>query len=92
MKSAAGPFQRSPSRPVVLVKLLAGFGLLIIGGVLALPGVPGPGLAIVFLGLLLLGDHFAWARRVLAWLREKRAGLRWPASCSKRSEGKGRQS
>lgn len=43
--------------------------MLIVGGLLALPGVPGPGIPLVLLGLLLLSDHFTWARRALAWCR-----------------------
>jgi hypothetical protein len=57
------------SRHYPTLRLFAGFGLLISGGVLALPGVPGPGILLMVAGLALLGDRFAWARRALAWLR-----------------------
>ena len=72
--SAATPKPRS--RLLHTMRMIAGFALLVVGGVLALPGVPGPGIAIVLLGLLLLSDHFAWAREALVWLREKAAGAR----------------
>ncbi|MER7449069.1 TIGR02611 family protein [Nocardia beijingensis] len=39
-------------------------------GVLAIP-YPGPGWAIVFAGLGILATEFAWARAVLAWLRDR---------------------
>ena len=39
-------------------------------GILAIP-YPGPGWAIVFVGLAILGTEFAWARRTLAYTRER---------------------
>jgi uncharacterized protein (TIGR02611 family) len=53
------------------LKVIAGFLLLIVGGILALPGVPGPGIVVIILGLWLLSDHFDWAKRALTWAREK---------------------
>lgn len=50
-------------RVVVGLVLMAG------GAVLALPGVPGPGLLLVLAGLTLLGSEFHWARRANEWLR-----------------------
>ncbi len=64
------------SRMRTILRLTAGFGLLIAGGVLALPGVPGPGIVLILLGLVLLSDHFAWARRALVWTKETVARLR----------------
>lgn len=58
------------------LKLAAGFGLLIVGGVLALPGIPGPGILIMLAGLFLLSDHFVWARKALAWVRQTVARFR----------------
>jgi hypothetical protein len=57
-------------------ELTAGFGLLLIGGLLALPGIPGPGLLLVAVGLWLLSNHFLWARRLLAWGKERFAHFR----------------
>ena len=64
------------SRPLVALRVVAGLGLLIIGCLLALPGIPGPGIALALLGLLLLRDHFAWARKSLAWLKRRVVTLR----------------
>jgi hypothetical protein len=61
------------------LKVIAGFGLLIVGGILALPGVPGPGILIIVFGLWLLSDHFAWARKTLAWARAKADQVRQKA-------------
>jgi uncharacterized protein (TIGR02611 family) len=50
---------------------VAVIGLVILGvGVLAIP-YPGPGWAIVFVGLAILATEFDWARRLLAYTRER---------------------
>jgi uncharacterized protein (TIGR02611 family) len=50
---------------------VAVIGLAILAlGVLAIP-YPGPGWAIVFLGLAILATEFNWARRLLAYTRER---------------------
>jgi len=43
----------------------------VIGGILALPLVPGPGLLVMFGGLTVLSTEFAWAGR----LRERLRGM-----------------
>jgi len=58
------------------LKIAAGFLLLIVGGILSLPGVPGPGILVIILGLVLLSEHFTWARNALQWAKEKAARLR----------------
>jgi uncharacterized protein (TIGR02611 family) len=46
-------------------------GVIVLGvGILAIP-YPGPGWAIVFIGLGILATEFAWARRLLAYARER---------------------
>jgi hypothetical protein len=45
-------------------RILAGGVLVLIGVVLALPGIPGPGLLVIFAGLGVLGGEFDWARRL----------------------------
>lgn len=62
-------------RPLLALKILCGFVLLIVGVVLAAPGVPGPGIPIFLLGLWFLSDHFTWAKRLLAWVKEKASRL-----------------
>jgi uncharacterized protein (TIGR02611 family) len=50
---------------------VAVIGLAILGvGILAIP-YPGPGWAIVFVGLGILATEFDWARRLLAYARER---------------------
>ncbi len=53
-------------------RVIIGFVLLAAGLVLALPGVPGPGLAVMLVGLILLAEHFHWARRAVEWLKRQR--------------------
>ncbi|MCC7341897.1 MAG: PGPGW domain-containing protein [Bryobacterales bacterium] len=53
------------------VRISGGIVLVLVGLILAIPGVPGPGLFIVFLGLVLLAEHFRWARRLLDWGKTK---------------------
>jgi drug/metabolite transporter (DMT)-like permease len=47
------------------LRIVCGFLLLFTGAVLALPGVPGPGIVFILLGLLILSDHFVWANKLL---------------------------
>jgi len=45
-------------------RLVLGLALVLAGVVLAIPGVPGPGLLVVFVGLTVLSTEFEWARRL----------------------------
>ena len=53
-------------------------GLLVLGvGILAIP-YPGPGWAIVFIGLAILATEFEWARKLLAYARTRYdAAMAW---------------
>jgi len=53
------------------LKISGGVLVLIAGVILALPLVPGPGILLVFLGLTILSQEFEWAKRVLAWAKQK---------------------
>lgn len=59
-----------------IVKVILGFSLIVVGLILSIPGIPGPGLALIALGLVLLSDHFPWARRLLGWAKQKVRNLR----------------
>jgi len=51
--------------------VVAVVGLMVLAiGILAIP-YPGPGWAIVFLGLAILATEFDWARRLLAYTRKR---------------------
>jgi uncharacterized protein (TIGR02611 family) len=53
-------------RGVVLV-----IGLVLVGAGLVMMVTPGPGIAAVLAGLALLATEFAWARKVLAYVRRR---------------------
>ncbi len=56
--------------------IIAGFTLLLAGGVMLV--TPGPGMLVIFLGLGLLAAEFVWARRLME--RIKREGGRFKDS------------
>jgi uncharacterized protein (TIGR02611 family) len=49
--------------------IIAGFTLLLAGGVMLV--TPGPGLLVIFLGLGLLAAEFVWARRLMDRLKRE---------------------
>ena len=53
--------------------IIAGFTLLLAGGVMLV--TPGPGMVVILLGLGLLAAEFVWARRLME--RIKREGVRF---------------
>jgi len=53
------------------LRIFAGFTMLVLGFIMALPLVPGPGVLIMIGGLMLLAEDYDWARRTLDWAKEK---------------------
>jgi uncharacterized protein (TIGR02611 family) len=47
------------------IMIVLGFTLLVFGLILAIPGVPGPGLVVIWAGLAILAAEFLWARKLL---------------------------
>ena len=47
-----------------IVRIIGGIVVVLAGLILAIPGVPGPGLLVVFIGLSILAVDFVWAHRV----------------------------
>jgi hypothetical protein len=47
-----------------------------LGGVLAIPGVPGPGILIVWAGLAILAAEFIWARKLLKKFKDQGTRLK----------------
>jgi uncharacterized protein (TIGR02611 family) len=56
-----------------ILRIGLGFLLIAVGLVLSIPGIPGPGFVVIALGLLVLSEHFHWARRLLDWTKRKAA-------------------
>jgi len=52
-----------------LARLVAGCVLVGLGAALSIPGVPGPGIAVVILGLSILSTDFEFARRLMAQIK-----------------------
>jgi tellurite resistance protein TerC len=49
--------------------IIAGFTLLLAGGVMLV--APGPGMLVIFLGLGLLAAEFVWARRLMERIKKE---------------------
>ena len=58
------------------LRIPVGLLLVVVGAVLALPLVPGPGIPILLVGLAMLSDHFTWARKACEWIRNAAGRLR----------------
>ena len=52
-------------------RIVIGIVLIVLGIVLSLPLVPGPGLLLVFGGLTVLSTEFEWARRWKTYLHDQ---------------------
>jgi uncharacterized protein (TIGR02611 family) len=52
-----------------VLRITSGIVLLVLGLVLMIPGVPGPGFVLVFLGLSVLAVDFVWAHRLKTHLK-----------------------
>jgi uncharacterized protein (TIGR02611 family) len=53
---------------------LVGMTLLIAGAAMLV--LPGPGIAVMLLGLVVLSAEFQWAKRILAWARDRGRDLK----------------
>jgi uncharacterized protein (TIGR02611 family) len=53
---------------------LVGMALLVVGAAMLV--LPGPGIAVILLGLVVLSAEFQWAKRVLAWFRRRFTDLK----------------
>jgi uncharacterized protein (TIGR02611 family) len=56
---------------------LVGTALLIAGTAMLV--LPGPGIAVILLGLVVLSAEFQWAKRILTWFRERFTDLKHQA-------------
>jgi uncharacterized protein (TIGR02611 family) len=65
---SAGPMLQHTVRAT---RVVIGLILVVLGIVLSLPFVPGPGLLLVFGGLTVLSSEFEWARRWKVYLSDQ---------------------
>ena len=54
-----------------VARITAGVVVVIAGIIMAIPGVPGPGLLVIFIGLSILAVDFVWAHRLKTKIQEK---------------------
>ena len=47
-----------------VIRITGGIVIVLVGLILAIPGVPGPGLLVIFIGLSILAMDFVWAHRL----------------------------
>jgi hypothetical protein len=62
-----------------LVRVGFGAMLVVLGALLSIPGIPGPGVLLIFFGLSVLSTDSELARRAVEWLKgaSRRALERW---------------
>jgi membrane protein implicated in regulation of membrane protease activity len=53
-----------------VARITSGTVLLIVGAILSVPGVPGPGVLVMFAGLSILAVDFVWAHRLKTRIKE----------------------
>jgi hypothetical protein len=54
-----------------ILRITSGIVLLLVGAILMLPGVPGPGIVLVIAGLSILAVDFVWAHRLKTHLKDR---------------------
>jgi hypothetical protein len=54
-----------------VLRITSGILLLVVGLILMLPGVPGPGILLAIAGLSILAVDFAWAHRLKTHLKNR---------------------
>ena len=54
-----------------VLRITAGFVLLLLGLIMMLPGIPGPGFLLILAGLGILAIDFVWAHRLRTYLKDR---------------------
>jgi uncharacterized protein (TIGR02611 family) len=54
-----------------VLRITSGIVLLVVGLILMLPGIPGPGFVLVIAGLSILAVDFVWAHRLKTHLKDR---------------------
>lgn len=74
-----------------VVRWITGGVLVLVGAVLALPGVPGPGLLVVLLGVLVLLPESRWLRKRYAQTKRRYPQLFQPLESRRRRRREARR-
>jgi drug/metabolite transporter (DMT)-like permease len=56
-----------------VLRITGGILLLLLGLVMMVPGIPGPGFLLILLGLSILAVDYVWAHRLNVYLKDKAA-------------------
>ena len=56
---------------VRIARVTVGIVLLLVGAILSLPFVPGPGIICIIVGLEFVSHEFEWAKRLRTWLHRE---------------------
>jgi uncharacterized protein (TIGR02611 family) len=54
-----------------VLRITAGFVLLLLGAIMMLPGITGPGFLLMLAGLGILAVDFVWAHRLRTYLKDR---------------------
>ncbi len=54
-----------------VIRITGGIVVLLVGIILAIPGIPGPGLILIFVGLSILAVDFVWAHRLKSKIQDQ---------------------
>ena len=54
-----------------VLRITSGILLLIVGLILIVPGIPGPGFLLILLGLSILAVDYVWAHRLNTYLKDR---------------------
>jgi uncharacterized membrane protein len=53
-----------------LCRIICGFMLLVLGVLMSIPGIPGPGIIVIVLSFAILSRDFYWAERAHNYLKQ----------------------
>lgn len=72
MTEGLGPRRSSRSRPVTrIARWVGGVALIVLGLALSVPGIPGPGIIVLLLGVFVLLPESPWLRKKYAALKRR---------------------
>ena len=54
-----------------MIRVTGGIVVVLVGIFLSIPGIPGPGLLVIFLGLSILAIDFVWAHRLKTKIQDQ---------------------
>src|ERR1041385_220895 len=68
--SCAGRMKRLLEHTKRIIRITGGIVVIVLGIILSVPGVPGPGLLVIFAGLSILAVDFVWAHRLKTKMKD----------------------